>query len=224
MKKFFLLVVTALLAVNFSYGSFQIIVNTSNKIVKGNGIVKSENRLLEKFTDINSSGAFEIKITAQKEQSFKIEAEENILPLIITEVKNNTLFVKLKKSVEINKPIKIVINLRSLNGITHFGSSNYNVKNLNNNNFELNAHGSGLVTAQGTGEKANYNIYGAGNINMEKFKIIDVQLTVQGSATAEIYAEKSLNIEVSGMATVLYSGNPKVKKNINGLADIRKVE
>src|SRR5436190_17544197 len=61
--------------------------------IAGSGNRKTEKRELKSFNSIDTSGAYEINITCQKPASFEIEADDNILPLIKTEVRDGTLFV-----------------------------------------------------------------------------------------------------------------------------------
>jgi len=224
MKKLILLMFVTYFVTSYSYAGYQILVsgNTNVNVIKGNGIVKNEVRELKTFNEINSSGAFEVKITAQKKQSLEIIAEENILKYIITEVKNNVLFLSLKKSIEINKPIKILITMQQMNAITHSGASNYTVSALKTKSFSLNSGGSGKVILNGECDSANYNISGASNLNAKKFKVKDVKLVIQGDSKINLYASSNLNIEVYGMGDITYYGNPKVTKSIMGMVNINK--
>src|SRR6185436_12331942 len=59
-----------------------------NRGIEGSGNRKTEKRELKSFNAIDTTGAYEINITCQKPASFEIEADDNILPLIKTEVRD----------------------------------------------------------------------------------------------------------------------------------------
>ena len=61
--------------------------------VRGSGVRKTEKRDLPAFTSIETNGAFEVEVTCQKPASFEIEADDNLLPLVETEVKGGVLRV-----------------------------------------------------------------------------------------------------------------------------------
>ena len=68
---------------NFSFGG-----------VKGSGNVVKENRGVSDFTEIDVSNAIQVEIVAQKDFSVEVEADDNILPLITTEIRGNVLRIK----------------------------------------------------------------------------------------------------------------------------------
>jgi hypothetical protein len=61
--------------------------------IAGSGNRKSEKRDLKSFNAIETSGAYEVNVNCQKPAGFEIEADDNILPLLKTEVRDGTLFV-----------------------------------------------------------------------------------------------------------------------------------
>ena len=62
--------------------------------IHGSGVRKTEKRDLGPFTAIETSGAFEVNVICQKPASFEIEADDNILPLVETEVRGGVLHLR----------------------------------------------------------------------------------------------------------------------------------
>jgi hypothetical protein len=54
--------------------------------VAGSGIRQKQKREVPAFTSINTSGSFDIEVVCQKFQSLEVEGDDNILPLVRTEV------------------------------------------------------------------------------------------------------------------------------------------
>ena len=61
--------------------------------IAGSGNRKTEKRELKSFSGIDTYGAFEVNIICQKPAGLEIEADDNILPLIKTEVRDGILYV-----------------------------------------------------------------------------------------------------------------------------------
>src|SRR5260221_13662487 len=70
--------------------------------VRGSGVRKTEQRDLPAFNAIDTSGAFEVEVVCQKPASFEIEADDNIVPLVQTEVRGGVLHVITTKSYSSN--------------------------------------------------------------------------------------------------------------------------
>src|SRR5436309_12884743 len=67
--------------------------------VSGSGAMKLDKRSVPAFTAVDISGAYEVEIVVQKEQSVEIEGDDNLLHLIKTEVKNGVLEFSNEKSI-----------------------------------------------------------------------------------------------------------------------------
>src|SRR5258705_13356728 len=82
--------------------------------IAGSGVRKTEKRALKFFNAIDTTGAYEIDVTSQKPASFEIEADDNILPLIKTEVRDGVLFVSNDQQYPSSKPPTLRITLPEL--------------------------------------------------------------------------------------------------------------
>src|SRR5437016_9343726 len=86
--------------------------------IAGSGVRKTEKRELKSFNAIDTTGAYEINIACQKSAGFEIEADDNILPLIKTEVRDGTLFVNSDERYHTAKPATLRINVAALAAVT----------------------------------------------------------------------------------------------------------
>src|SRR5205085_9782709 len=91
--------------------------------VSGSGAMKLDKRSVPAFTAVDISGAYEVEIVAQKEQSFEIEGDDNLLPLIKTEVRDGVLVVKNDKSISSKSKLRLRIAVQKLDGIETSGAS-----------------------------------------------------------------------------------------------------
>ena len=54
--------------------------------ISGSGKRELQKRTVAPFTSISTEGAFTIEVTCQKDVSLEVEGDDNVLPLITTEV------------------------------------------------------------------------------------------------------------------------------------------
>lgn len=192
--------------------------------VRGSGVRKTEKRDLPAFTAIETTGAFEVEATCQKPVSFEIEADDNILPLIQTEVRDGVLHVTTTKSYSATGGILLRINVPNLTSVKSTGAGKFHVSDLKNDNFEIESMGAATVTASGQSKALKINSTGAGKIDAHDLRAQKADVTVTGAAGVEVNASDELDVSVSGAGRVIYSGNPKVNKHVSGAGQVTKKE
>jgi hypothetical protein len=192
--------------------------------VRGSGVRKTEKRDLPAFTSIETSGAFEVKVDCQKPASFEIEADDNLLPLVQTEVRDGVLRVTTTKSYRSNGGIVLRVSVPDLARIKSTGAGKFDISNLKNDQFEIQSTGAATVVASGQSKSLTINSTGAGKIDAHDLRASDATVKVTGAAGVDVYATDALDVTVSGAGRVTYSGNPKVSKKVSGAGQVVKKE
>jgi hypothetical protein len=193
------------------------------------GIGGSGNRIQQKrdvgsFTSIATEGDFEIAVACQKPQSLEIEGDDNILPLVSTEVSNNVLRVRNLRGYSVSQPISLKISVPDLTGVSASGAGSIVVTGVKNDKFEINANGAPSIRAAGETKSLTIDANGAGQLDVHKLRAANAQVDSKGVATVEVYASEQLDVTVSGPSSVLYHGSPVVKKTIHGPGQVEKKE
>ena len=192
--------------------------------VHGSGVRKTEKRDLQPFTAIETSGAFEVEVACQKPASFEIEGDDNILPLIETEVRNGVLHVSSTRGFSVSRPISLRITVPDLESIKSTGAANFRVSDVKNDQFEIDSTGAAKVTASGQTKSLEIRSTGAGKIDAHNLRAEKADVSVTGAASVEVDASDQLDVSVSGAGRVTYSGNPKVNKHISGAGQVNRRE
>ena len=65
--------------------------------VKGSGIAKTEKRAMAPFDSLDVKYVGLLEVHSQGQKSLEISGDDNIIPLITTEVKNGTLYIRSTK-------------------------------------------------------------------------------------------------------------------------------
>jgi hypothetical protein len=195
-----------------------------HKGIPGSGKLKKEKRDVGSFNSISTEGAFEIEIVAQKPQSLEIEGDDNILPLVTTEVSNNVLHIANTRGYSVSHPITLRISVPDLQGITSSGAGTIEISGLKNEKFEINANGAPAIKAAGETKGLNIDVNGAGKVDTHKLRAAQVVVESKGVAKVEVYAGEQLDVTVSGPSKVIYQGNPVVNKTVHGPGSVEKKE
>jgi hypothetical protein len=190
--------------------------------VHGSGVRKTEHRNLPSFTAIETTGAFVVQVNCKKPASFEIEGDDNILPLIQTEVRNGVLRVSSTKRYSTRDPISLRITVPDLTSVSSTGAGKFTVSDLKNENFEIHSTGAALVIAEGQTNSVKISSTGAGKIDSHDLLAGKVEVTVTGAASVDVYASDQLDVTVSGAGRVTYSGEAKVNKHISGAGQVNK--
>ena len=189
--------------------------------IAGSGVRKTEKRDLKPFKAIDAKGAYEINVMCQKPASFEIEADDNILPLIKTEVHDGVLIVSSDENYHSSKTVVLRITLPELTEAISRGAGQINISDAAGEKLRLESLGAASVNATGKVKSVEISSTGAGKIDAGNLKAENAKGDVTGAASVEVYASDQLDVKVSGASSVEYSGNPKViNKSVAGIGSV----
>ena len=237
---------TILLAIAIMIFNISAQAQWSSKKVKGNGKVTTEERTVDDYDTIKVSGSFDVFLVSGSEGKLTVEAEENLMPYIITENKGSALVIKNKKGINLrlgrNKKIKITVPFEDIEAISLSGSGDVNGKDLikaqdfraslagsGNMAIQVNAKcmsgsvsGSGDLTLKGSTERVKLQIAGSGDIHAKELHATHAEAHIAGSGNIKMNCNGGiLKVRVSGSGDVHYTGNPKNKDvKINGSGNV----
>jgi hypothetical protein len=218
MRKATLLVIFAALVAAFSACHI-------GRGVKGSGNLKTEKRDLPAFKSIDTTGAYEVEVMCQKPASFEIEADDNILPLIKTDVRDGVLYVTSEKSYNPSRAVTLRISLAELTAISSRGAGDVTIQDAKSDDLKIESMGAASIKAAGKVKSATISSSGAGDIDTNRLQAEKARVTVAGAASVSVYASEQLDVSVSGVGSVTYSGNPKtVNKSVSGIGSVNKKE
>jgi hypothetical protein len=187
----------------------------------GSGVRKTEKRDLKSFSAIDTTGAYEIDVTCQKPASLEVEADDNILPLIKTEVRDGILFVSNDQPYHSSKTVTLRITLPDLNSVSNHGAGEFKIVDANSSDLKIDSTGAATVNAAGTAKSVQISSTGAGKIDTSKLHANKAKIEVSGAASVDVYADEQLDVNVSGAGSVSYSGNPKtINKHVSGIGSV----
>ncbi len=226
---------------------FLIIFFSLRAFASSNDSRTKEIRNLEKFSSISLSMAAKVNIVQGSECRLEIEADEDDLAKIETDVKNGKLEIKTRNwTTNLSGNVIINITMPELEGLSVAGSGNIIASSkFNCEELDLSVTGSGaikmenltaleidaVITGSGNimlnGEPAanelELTITGSGNYSAEGLKINEARISITGSGSAKVHVVKELNTNITGSGNVLYQGDPMVNANSTGSGRTKKM-
>jgi hypothetical protein len=190
--------------------------------IKGNGNVINEKRELPPFDVIYSSGIFDITVTCQEPQSLEIITDENILPLVITEVRESTLHISLDNKFGSDERIKINITVPDIRMIKLSGIDTLTMDNFNNEKLTADISGVGKLTLKGATQNLDSRISGTGKmIYLGRAENLTLDISGCGNFQTSGCEFRKANISLSGTGKAEISGAAEtVTVNISGAGNI----
>ena len=207
---------------------FFLLISTCGFAQKGTGKIIKRNYDLPAIDAVGLSLAGTVHLRQGSAQQVDIEADEELIDLISTEVKGGTWDIKFKdnKSRKNYKPIVVFLTVKDVRTLAIGGSG----KILAENSFHLDhglevaIGGSGTVQFSGSAPKAEISIAGSGKIEAEDFVVDRCEVSVAGSGNTYIHVKDRLEVSVAGSGDVYYKGDPDVDKSIAGSGNVRRLE
>lgn len=243
-QKFAFIVLIALLVSSMACSISSRDINFGFRTVKGSGTSDSETRALNDIQSVSLSGIGELNIQYGDEEQVLIEADDNILPLLTSEVRNGTLYLGVEDGVNIRPNNNVVFTLtlvEPLSSISVSGLGNVNAPDLVGDKTSLEISGSGdiqvesvdtrslnveisglgsLSIASGEANEQTVSISGSGDYDAEDVKSNSASVHISGLGSASIWVTSQLEASISGSGNVKYYGSPTIKKDISGLGDL----
>jgi hypothetical protein len=195
--------------------------NLSFVRTRGNGNVQTETRDLSGFKAVDVSGVFQVEIVAQKNFGVQVEADENLLQYIETEVRDGVLEISTSKRIKSSNGLKVRISAPDIEDLQVSGVAKISVVNLKNSLFRLETSGASKVNLSGETDKLVIDVSGASNIDAENLRSRAANVDASGASKVSVFATDSLRSEASGASRVTYTGGATdVVKNANGASSV----
>jgi hypothetical protein len=210
---------------------------------RGNGNVVKQERKVPAFDAIDVSGAFDVYISQGSVQSVIVESDDNLLPLIMTDVVGSTLKIDNKEPIHNSKCMNVYITVTDLKKIELSGAVDLQTQGkltltdleveisgatdatleLAVQKLELSSSGGCKMKLSGMANKVDMDISGAVDIRAFELLAEVVSISISGAGDAEVNVTKELTAEISGAASVRYKGDPpKVDTNVSGAGSVKK--
>jgi len=204
----------------------------------GNGRSSSVRRVVGDFSSVTSYGNFVVNVSKGDTKSVSVEADENLLPYIETNIRGNTLILETTDNRCIKSSNQIFIDIvtpeiyelkMAGSGVIYCddvitddlkyvleGSGEIKSSGIIVDNIQAILSGSGEISIEGTALQTDFMISGSGNIRTLNLETDNCIATITGSGNIYTYVNDLLNVLISGSGNVVYKGDPEKTVTITG--------
>ena len=189
--------------------------------IRGNGHIKTEERQVGGFANIDAGGAFAIEWQTGT-PSVQVTTDENLLPYIENNVSGNTLHLRTREHVWPTHGIKVVISSPTRAGAKLRGAVKLTVNQLSGPTFAVESKGASEVSLSGNIERLLVDMTGASQLTADGLQTKTAEISTTGAGDANVAVTDALKVVITGAGRVTYSGNPPtIEKHITGAGSIR---
>jgi hypothetical protein len=192
---------------------------SNSSAVQGSGVLAMKEFSLDSFVKIIGSGAFQLTVQQGKPQSVKVHLDDNLFEYLELKVVDSTLKIKMKENVEYKKKFLVELTVPKVEALELSGAISTELSGIKGETFRLETSGASRTRIKGEVESFQVELSGANQLHAYDFKAKRVSARISGSSLAQLFAESSLEADISGVSKVSYEGSPKIiKKSVTGVS------
>lgn len=217
-------------------------------MTKGSGNTIAESREVHNFNKICVRVSAELIITQSDRESLVIEAEDNVISYIVSEVRNETLVLELNnnrwQTIQPTERIKFCVEMKQVAGLQTAGACIINTNGINTVCLDLEVSGSCQIVistldaktlkakssgsakidlAAGQVDNQEIQLCGSSEYNAPKLESKAVNLDISGSGEATVLVRDALYARISGSGKVNFYGTPSVTKHMSGSGELKRL-
>ncbi len=200
------------------------VTSESSDTINDSSNVTSESRDVSGFDEVELNGVGNLSIEQTGSESLTVEAEEDVLPKIRTEVEGDRLIIGPEpgSSIHTIEPIDYTLTVDDLSALEVSGAGNVEAEGISTDELAVTVSGTVDVEISGRAGRQEVEISGSGDYRAEDLESREVKIAVGGSGSAIVNVSDELDAEVSGSGSVEYIGNPTVNQDVSGAGGVRK--
>lgn len=210
----------------FSFGQtsarfFKFNVNFGSE--KGSGNVVKQGRDVSGFTQVDVSNSIQVEITARKDFSVEVEADDNLLPLVKTEVRNGILRIETDGRYNSRNPIIVRVSAPNVEDLDVSGASKVYLSNLHNDSLKVHSSGASKIKVEGNTINLEIETSGASKIDAENLKSENVSVDASGASNVSVSVSNDLKVDASGASNISYIGKPtNFDRKTSGASNVKQ--
>ena len=192
--------------------------------VNGSGNIKTETRTINGVSSVSLVGDGLLEVEQTGTDSLTITADDNLLPLLSSEVRDGELKLGPKNltNLQETKQIKYKLTVKGLTGLSMAGDAEADVRKLATEHFKVNITGDGKIHVDGTADDQRITIIGDGKYDAYDLVSKSATVSITGDGHLDVAVSDKLDVTILGDGHINYTGDPTITKKIVGDGKIDK--
>jgi hypothetical protein len=237
-----LFLIFSILACDLSVGNL-----AGGQSVRGSGSVVEESRSVSGVSKVELAMPGTLHISIGSSEELQIEAEDNLLEYIQTNVRGNTLRIETQRGINLQatRPIEYYLTVAELEAVDISSSGDVEVKDLESESFSASISSSGnLLISNLVGDSLQVNISSSGDLDILGGEVkeqtirlsssgeyhardlastgADVTLSSSGDATVRV--SERLTGRLSSSGNLYYIGNPNLDVSMSSSGRTEQID
>jgi hypothetical protein len=213
-----LLLASSLAACNYSFRT-----GRAGEQVVGSGNRKTERREVSGFDRLTVEGAYAVEVACGAGPSLEVEADDNLLPLIKTEVEGGRLRIRGERGMSAKALPRVRLSVPDVKEVEVAGAGEFDLSGVRNEALKISVPGAGRLRASGETGRLEVKVDGAASVDAAGLRARRVSAECNGAGSVSVHATDALDAVVNGVGTINYSGDPpNVNRQVNGIGRISK--
>lgn len=195
-----------------------------NGCPQGSGLVVSQARPVAPFSAIELQGMGTAIVRQGEAEALTIEADDNLQQMIYSYVEDDTLYIGLHGCIGSSEQLRYTITVRDFAALTIAGVADARLDQVSAGRLALRISGTGTIEASGSADELDLVINGAGSVWGQQLVSRLARVWIDGTGSATVAAQDTLDVTIAGVGTVAYSGSPTVTRTITGVGSVQGPE
>jgi len=214
-----------------------------DEVVTGSGHVIEEERGVRGFDGVRLDAEGDILLAQGETERVVIEAEDNLVAELVTEVVAGKLVIRTRPDIELDPTRPIIyrvtmadIRLLAIDGsgsvfadgietdeleLAIDGSGNITLEALRANRIQTSIDGSGDIALLGVVDTELVEVDGSGNYDALELQARSGHAAIDGSGDVRLYVTDELSVDIDGSGDVLVKGEPRMSSQVSGSGTVR---
>ncbi|BCR04724.1 hypothetical protein DESUT3_17930 [Desulfuromonas versatilis] len=175
----------------------------------GSGVLETRRREVGDFVKLWLNIPAEVRIATGEKSDLTMTADDNLLAVISTEVREGTLIISAENDFVTANPIRIELRVPDLEGVTVNGSGSVRLEQAKGSELALVISGSGKIAATGRVEELSAVVNGSGEMVLDELRAHTGKIQINGSGRAVLKVEKHLKATVNGSGQIHLALEPE---------------
>lgn len=184
------------------------VINGDWRVIEGSGRIVRQVRPVAPFTSVELEDSSNVEVRLGTTRSLTVEADDNLLPLLTTDVRGGTLVLASHGSYRTRHTPRIWLTVPDIREVRLLGSGDVRLVGVSNAGLTLNIEGSGDVEALGRTGMLDATIAGSGDFRLRGLYARNARVRILGSGDATVAVSGGLDANVSGSGDIRYVGRP----------------
>jgi Putative auto-transporter adhesin, head GIN domain len=188
--------------------------------VTGEGPIRSERRQAGAFSRIEVSTGIGVTVRMGPTRSLEVRAQENIVPIIATNVEGDALRIRSTRSYSASEGVEVTVVTPMIAGISMSGGSQGRIEGLETERLDIDLDGGARLTVKGVASSVALDASGGSSAELANLSATTITLEVSGGSTATVQASNEVSGSASGESRVTVLGDPAVRVEVSSGAHV----